>query len=49
MEGNGVIGSDGGNLGQVVAVEGDLLVAEEGKLGKALYAIPKAHYGHTQG
>jgi hypothetical protein len=33
----------------VVAVEGDLLVVEEGKLRKARYAIPKAHYGLTRG
>jgi hypothetical protein len=42
MEGYGVIGSDGGKLGHVVAVEGDLLVLEEGHLRKSRYAIPKA-------
>ena len=42
MEGYGVIGSDGGKLGHVVAVEGDLLVLEEGHLRKTRYAIPKA-------
>ena len=47
MEGYGVIGSDGRNLGHVVAVEGDLLVVEEGKLRKARYAIPKA-FAHPE-
>jgi hypothetical protein len=47
MEGYGVIGSDGGKLGHVVAVEGDLLVVEEGKLRKARYAIPKA-FAHPE-
>jgi hypothetical protein len=42
MEGYEVIGSDGGKLGHVVEIEGDLLVIEEGKLRKARYAIPKA-------
>ncbi len=42
MEGYGVIGSDGGKLGHVVAVEGDLLVLEEGHLRRTRYAIPKA-------
>jgi len=42
MEGYGVIGSDGGKLGHVVAVEGDLLVLEEGHLRKSRYAIPMA-------
>ena len=37
-----MIGSDGGKLGHVVAVEGDLLVIEEGMLRKSRYAIPKA-------
>jgi hypothetical protein len=42
MEGYEVIGSDGGKLGHVVALEGDLLVIEEGHLRKTRYAIPKA-------
>jgi hypothetical protein len=42
VEGYDVIGSDGGKLGHVVAVEGDLLVIEEGLLRKSRYAIPKA-------
>jgi hypothetical protein len=42
MDGYEVIGSDGGKLGHVVAVEGDLLVLEEGHLRKTRYAIPKA-------
>jgi hypothetical protein len=42
MEGYGVIGSDGGKLGHVVAIEGDLLVLEEGHVRKTRYAIPKA-------
>ncbi len=46
MEGYGVIGSDGGKLGHVVAVEGDLLVVEEGMLRKARYAMPKA-FAHS--
>ena len=46
MEGYGVIGSDGRNLGHVVAVESDLLVVEEG-MRKARYAIPKA-FAHPE-
>ncbi|HZE28915.1 MAG TPA: hypothetical protein VE055_02380, partial [Gaiellaceae bacterium] len=42
MEGYEVIGSDDGKLGRVVAVEGDLLLVEEGKLRKRRHAIPKA-------
>jgi hypothetical protein len=42
MEGYEVIGSDGGKLGHVINVDGDLLVVEEGRLRKARYAIPKA-------
>jgi hypothetical protein len=47
VEGYGVIGSDGGTLGQVVAVEGDLLAVEDAKLGNARYAIPNA-FAHPE-
>jgi len=42
MEGYQVRGSDDGKLGEVVAVEGDLLVVEEGLLRKTRHAIPRA-------
>ncbi|HZE29520.1 MAG TPA: hypothetical protein VE055_05440 [Gaiellaceae bacterium] len=42
MEGFEVIGCDDGKLGHVVAIEGDLLLVEEGKLRKSRHAIPKA-------
>jgi len=46
MDGYEVIGSDDGKLGQVVAVDGDFLIAEEGTLRKKRHAIPKA-FAHT--
>jgi hypothetical protein len=42
MIGYEVIGSDDGKLGEVVSVDGDLLVVEEGMLRKKRHAIPKA-------
>jgi hypothetical protein len=42
VEGYEVITSDDSNLGQVVAVERDLLVVEGGKLRKSRHAVPKA-------
>jgi hypothetical protein len=42
MIGYEVIGTDDGKLGEVVAVDGDLLVVEEGMLRKKQHAIPKA-------
>jgi hypothetical protein len=42
VEGYEVITSDDSKLGPVVAVEGDLLVVEGGKLRKSRHAIPKA-------
>ena len=40
MDGYEVIGSDEGKVGQVVAVEGDLLIVEAGMLRKTRHAIP---------
>jgi hypothetical protein len=42
VEGYEVITSDDGKLGEVVAVEGDLLVVEGGMLRKSRHAVPKA-------
>jgi hypothetical protein len=46
MEGYEVFGNDDGKLGEVVAVDGDLLVIEEGRLRKTRYAIPTA-FAHS--
>lgn len=40
MNGYEVIGSDDGKVGEVVAVEGDLLIVEGGLLRKTRHAIP---------
>jgi hypothetical protein len=42
VEGYEVIASDDSKLGQVVAVDGDLLIVEHGLLRKTRHAIPKA-------
>jgi hypothetical protein len=47
MEGYEVIGSDGSKVGEVVAVEGDFLVVEGGRLRKSRHAVPRA-FAHPQ-
>ena len=42
MDGYQVIGSDDGKVGEVVAVEGDLVIVEHGVLRKTRHAIPTA-------
>jgi len=42
MHGYDVIGSDDGKLGQVVEIDGDFLIVEEGTLRKKRHAIPTA-------
>jgi hypothetical protein len=42
MEGYEVVGSDERKLGHVVAVDGEFLIVEEGRLRKTKHAIPKA-------
>jgi hypothetical protein len=46
MEGYEVIGTDDHKLGEVAAVEGDLLIVEGGRLRKSRHAIPLA-FAHT--
>jgi hypothetical protein len=46
MNGYEVIGSDDGKVGEVVAVEGDLLIVEGGLLRKTRHAIP-ATFAHA--
>jgi hypothetical protein len=46
MDGYEVYGSDDGKVGQVVGVEGDLLIVEGGLLRKSRHAVPKA-FAHT--
>jgi hypothetical protein len=46
MEGYEVIGTDDHKLGEVAAVEGDLLIVEGGLLRKSRHAIPLA-FAHT--
>ena len=42
MEGYEVIGSDDGKVGEVAAVEGDLVIVESGLLRKTRHAVPNA-------
>jgi hypothetical protein len=46
MDGYEVYGSDDGKVGQVVGLEGDLLIVEGGLLRKSRHAVPKA-FAHT--
>jgi hypothetical protein len=41
MDGYEVIGNDDGKVGEVVAVEGDLLIVERGLLRKSRHAVPQ--------